>query len=111
MAYLPPALAQTLAQLDRGLRDLYGDRFRGLLLYGSYARGEATEGSDVDLLVLLDGPVQAVRELLRMEPVTWPHALQSGFALSTLPVSFQAYRQAKGDAFLTAVRRDAIAAA
>jgi len=111
MDRLPPALTQTLSQLARGLRELYGDRFRGLVLYGSYARGEAAEGSDVDLLVLLDGPVQSVRELVRMEPVTWPLALQSGFALSTLPFSFQAYRQAKDDSFLAAVRRDAIAAA
>jgi predicted nucleotidyltransferase len=79
MSALPPELASTLAQLERGLRDLYGERLRGLLLYGSYARGEADEGSDVDLLILLDGPVQPVRELLRMEPVTWPLSLVSGF--------------------------------
>jgi predicted nucleotidyltransferase len=111
MAALPPILASTLAQLERGLKDLYGDRFRGLLLYGSHARGEADEGSDVDLLVLLDGPVAPVRELLRMEPVTWPLSLHSGFALSTLPFSFQKYRQADDNFFLSLVRQDAIAAA
>ncbi len=111
MATLPPQLASTLAQLESGLRDLYGERFRGLLLYGSYARGEADEGSDVDLLILLDGPVQPVRELLRMEPVTWPLSLHSGFSLSTLPFSFQAYRQADENLFLSWVRQEAVAAA
>ena len=82
MDRLPPALTQTLSQLARGLRELYGDRFRGLVLYGSYARGEAAEGSDVDLLVLLDGPVQSVRELLRMEPVT----LATNFRDKRLPI-------------------------
>jgi predicted nucleotidyltransferase len=111
MGALPASLASTLAQLELGLKDLYVDRFRGLLLYGSYARGEADEGSDVDLLVLLDGPVDAVREILRMEPVTWPLALASGFTLSTLPFSFQEYRQAEDNSFLITVRREAVAAA
>src|SRR5436305_7552158 len=111
MDRLPPALASTLVKLDQGLRELYGDRYRGLLLYGSYARGEADEGSDVDLLVLLDGTVDPVREILRMEPVTWPLALASGFTLSTLPFSFQEYRQAEDSSFLNPVRREVVAAA
>jgi len=34
------------------------ERFRPerIILFGSYARGEATENSDVDLLVVLDAP-------------------------------------------------------
>jgi hypothetical protein len=46
-----------------------------------------------------------------MEPVTWPLALRSGFSLSTLPFSFQAYRQADENLFLSRVRQEAIAAA
>jgi hypothetical protein len=110
MDRLPPLLASTLAELDRGLQGLYGDRFRGLLLYGSYARGEADEGSDVDLLVLLAGPIDPVQELLRMEPVTWPLCLASGSLLSTLPYSFEEYRAAD-NSFLSTVRREAVAAA
>jgi hypothetical protein len=46
-----------------------------------------------------------------MEPVTWPLALASGFTLSTLPFSFQEYRQAEDNSFLSTVRREAVAAA
>lgn len=42
-------------ELDGGLRELYGGRHRGLVLYGSHARREADEGSDVDPLLLLEG--------------------------------------------------------
>ncbi|BBL79317.1 hypothetical protein RxyAA322_11710 [Rubrobacter xylanophilus] len=58
-------LEEALRDLDGGLRDLYGERYRGLVLYGSRARGEADEGSDVDLLLLLEGPVEVGREIRR----------------------------------------------
>ncbi len=32
----------------------YGQKVRGVILYGSHARGTATEDSDIDLLVLVD---------------------------------------------------------
>ena len=38
------------------LRDLLGNHLNDVILYGSYARNEAEEGSDVDLMVLVDLP-------------------------------------------------------
>nr|MDO8062829.1 nucleotidyltransferase domain-containing protein [Candidatus Freyrarchaeum guaymaensis] len=37
------------------LKRLFGGAYVGLMLFGSYARGEASEGSDVDVLVVLRG--------------------------------------------------------
>jgi predicted nucleotidyltransferase len=88
---LPETLVEVLEGLDRGLRGLYGERYRGLVLFGSYARGEAEEGSDVDLLLLLDGEVDPTREIIRAESVTWPLALESGYLLALLPVSVEAF--------------------
>jgi predicted nucleotidyltransferase len=110
MAALPPQLASTLAELERGLRGLYGERFRGLLLYGSYARGEADEGSDVDLLILLEGPVNVGREIWRMGAVTGPLSLHSGLVLSVIPWDIEGYRRAN-TLFLRTVRKEVIVAA
>jgi predicted nucleotidyltransferase len=108
---LPAKLAALLRRLDRGLRDLYGEeRYAGLILYGSYARGEADEGSDVDLLLLLEGEVDPVREIIRMEKLKWPLALESGYALSVLAVGAQAYHSSE-DPFLWAARTEGIPAA
>lgn len=107
MNMLPPRILDVVLQLEAGLKELYGDLFRGLLLYGSYAKGTAWEGSDVDLLLLLDGPVDPVKEILASEPVTWPLALNSGLALSVMPASFDAFQRGES-IFLDAVRQYAI---
>ncbi len=39
------------------LQDAFSERLRGVILYGSEARGEAQPDSDIDFLVLLEGPV------------------------------------------------------
>ena len=42
-----------MQELKEGLIHIYGDRLKGVYLYGSYARGDYQEGSDVDVMLLL----------------------------------------------------------
>jgi predicted nucleotidyltransferase len=46
-------------------RSLFGSELEGVLLFGSVARGEQREGSDVDLLVVLSRAVTIRRSLYR----------------------------------------------
>ncbi len=46
-----------LRHMKSRLQIAFGARLRGVILYGSEARHEASKDSDVDLLVLLTGPV------------------------------------------------------
>ena len=48
--------AELLQRIKECIQTLYGPRFRGLVLYGSVARGDASETSDIDALCLLEGP-------------------------------------------------------
>jgi len=43
-----------LKEAKAGLEGMYGERLKGVYLYGSYARGEEDTESDIDLLVVLD---------------------------------------------------------
>jgi uncharacterized protein len=107
MSVLPEPIHEVVLELERGLKALYGERYRGLLLYGSYARGTAWEGSDVDLLLLLEGPVNVSREIVASEPVVWPLSLDSGLVLAVIPADYDAYQSGTG-IFLSTVRREAV---
>ena len=48
------------------LVDLYGDRLRGVILFGSEARGDAGPDSDIDVLVVLNGRIDFLREMRRI---------------------------------------------
>jgi predicted nucleotidyltransferase len=54
-----------LRELKEGLIHLYGERLKGVYLFGSYARGDFQEGSDLDVLVVLDDFERAPIELDR----------------------------------------------
>lgn len=97
----------TVRELDDGLRELYGERHWGLVLYGSHARGEADEGSDVDLLLLLDGPVEVGKEIRRSSGMVARLSLQCGRVLSLIPVSVEDYR-ASADPYLVNARREGV---
>lgn len=107
---MPPDLRELLDRLARDLRGCYGDRYRELILYGSYARGEADESSDVDLLLLLEGKVDPARELRRTQVIKWPLALEADYAVFLLPVSADDY-ESSDEPFLWNVRREGIPAA
>lgn len=42
------------AKARQGLEQLYGERLRGVYLYGSAARDQLTPDSDIDIAVILD---------------------------------------------------------
>ncbi len=43
-----------MKEFKEGLVRIYGDKLKAVYLYGSYARGDYREGSDVDVMILLE---------------------------------------------------------
>jgi hypothetical protein len=89
----PPELsgafdAETIARaVAADLRELYGARLRKVLLFGSWARGDAHPESDIDLLVVLDRVDSLWDELSRMDPGLWRHSFDNDTVLTALPVA------------------------
>jgi predicted nucleotidyltransferase len=71
----------------RDLGRLYGDRLSSVLLFGSWARGDAHLESDIDLVVVLDRMDSVWDELRRMDEVLWRHSLENDTVVTALPVA------------------------
>ena len=54
-------LKKILMELAEMLQEVYRDKLKEVILYGSVARGTATDDSDVDIMVLVDGTDQELR--------------------------------------------------
>ena len=54
-------LRKMLLELEEKLQRVYGNKLKAVILYGSVARGTATEESDIDIMVLVDGTAQELR--------------------------------------------------
>lgn len=50
---IPKNIMKILDEVNECLEKIYGDKLKEIILYGSYARGDFTDGSDIDLLILL----------------------------------------------------------
>lgn len=97
-----------LDELRAGLHKLYGDRLKDIILYGSFARGEAHPESDIDIVVVLRGPVDPMREIERMGHLRAELNLTYGELVSAFPISDTDYLNAK-DIFWRNVKREGIA--
>lgn len=73
------------------LAELYGERLKGVILFGSWARGEAQRDSDIDLLVVLDEVRSRREELARMSDILWRHSLKHDTVVTEIPVSEAEY--------------------
>lgn len=58
-----------VATFKQSLQAIYGERLVQMVLFGSQARGEARPNSDIDVLVVLKGPFQWLRESERISPI------------------------------------------
>jgi predicted nucleotidyltransferase len=54
MTKLNPAIINVTDELSRNAQSILGDRLRRIILYGSYARGDYKDYSDLDIMVLAD---------------------------------------------------------
>jgi len=95
----------TVTACRKILEKHYGERFAGLFLYGSLARDEGDESSDIDLLVLLKKPFDHFHELRAIIDLLDPVQLESDRLISAKPAaddefeagSINLYRNAKRD--------------
>ncbi len=82
------------AEVKRRLEAAYGDRLKGVVIYGSEATGRGGPDSDIDAMVLLDGPINLWDEIGRCVDATYSLALEVGRPIHAEPVDAEEYEKA-----------------
>jgi predicted nucleotidyltransferase len=88
---------------------LYGSRLKGIVLYGSWARGESTEHSDIDLAVILEGEVIPGKEIDKMIDIITEIGLKYRTLISVYPVSENIFYTTKSPLLIN-IRKEGIPA-
>ena len=97
---MDPKAKRLVDRVKAHLRETYGESIRRVILYGSYARGEATEDSDVDVLAVVDSS---------LDPCEVEDSLNEGELVSVIAVTeerFESYRSP----FMLNVKKEGITA-
>ncbi len=85
VSVLPPRVRETVADYRVRLGAALGAKVTRVVVFGSAARGEATEDSDIDVLVLLEQPTRSERR--RALDIAGEIAMESGEPLSPVVLS------------------------
>lgn len=101
-------LNEILSELRARLKAHYGDRLVDVVLFGSQARGNAVEGSDIDVMVVLKGRDAPGEEILETSAIIGGLSLAHDILISTIFVSEDDFRYAQSS-FMLNVRQEGVA--
>ncbi len=95
-----------LNDFKKDLKKIYGSQFSDLILFGSYARGDFKEGSDVDLMVILKkmNLKDRWKEYEKLSDVLLQYNLKNDLYLSPMIYDQASYQRT--DFFFKNVRAD-----
>lgn len=104
---LPDSVRAALGELKAVVSRTYGCRLAGVYIYGSYARGDFTADSDVDVLIALQGDVRPTGEMDRISRDISDICLRYDLLIATFPVPASWLREGR-DPFFANIRREAV---
>ena len=85
-----PGLINALSEMSGRLRDIYGGSLNKVILYGSYARGEETDDSDVDIAVIIKpGSTEKMHD--ETTNIIVDYELELEHTLSVVPIEYNNY--------------------
>jgi predicted nucleotidyltransferase len=89
---IPEKIKPILEEACKRLYKVYGERLKNIILYGSYARGDAEEGSDIDLIVVLEDMSDPVSELERCSKEIHQLDFSYDTVISVIPIEVNQFK-------------------
>jgi predicted nucleotidyltransferase len=84
---------ELLTEIRDRLATAYGLRFRGAVLYGSEARGEAGPDRDIGSIALLEGPIDLGKDIHTSTAAVYPLMRKLERVIDIASVDFDAYER------------------
>ena len=87
-------LQTLLDEVSQGVSKLLGKKLHAAILFGSYARGDYDEGSDVDIALIIDCPRVRINEYLDgLVDIACEAGLEYGAVVSFSSIPLEEYRK------------------
>ena len=98
---------ELLHEIKARLQSEFGPRLKDVFIYGSRARGDHRPDSDLDVMVLLEGPLSLMRDIEKSVNALYPLQLQLDYPIHANPVDAHEY-EAQEYALYHEVKREGI---
>ncbi len=105
---MPTSIKKILRELKKGLAAIYGEQLKAVILFGSYARGDAhPPDSDIDVMIVLTGKFSYAEVEKRSSEFIASLCLEHDVVISWIFTSDTNYSESKMPLMLN-VRREGL---
>lgn len=106
---MPKNVQRILRELKKGLAAIYGDQLKSVILFGSYARGDAhPPDSDIDVMIVLKGEFDFWEQDKRSSELIASLSLKHDVLISAKLASETQYANSKMPLYIN-VRKEGVA--
>ncbi|MBI3609184.1 MAG: nucleotidyltransferase domain-containing protein [Nitrospirae bacterium] len=95
---------QALDTFLRALQKLYAERLKQVILYGHKSHGK--RGSDLDILVVIEGLTDRFVEMTRIHQITGPITVEEDILITAIPVDAAYLEQQRETSFFAAILQE-----
>jgi len=106
---MPRNIKRILRELKKGLIEIYGEQLKAVILFGSYARGDAhPPDSDIDVLIVLQGEFDYWEVSKRSSELVASLSLENDVVISRKFTSETVYANSRMPLYIN-VRKEGVA--
>ena len=91
---MPKVIDNIINNFTNKVRELLGDRVKKIILYGSYARGDYKQSSDIDIMILTDLNFEEIEKYRdEISDIAFDIELESGIVISPVIKNVDRYNE------------------